>query len=108
MGERLAGEERSRELVAISLTLRDVTGIKEMEREKSFLASIVESSEDAIFAMRPDGTVMSWNRGAEALLGYSSREAIGREFGIVVLERRIEAVLRHLEIVRQGQGGRPI
>jgi len=70
------------EVVAISVTLRDVSERRDAEQTRALLASIVESSEDAIVAWQPDGTVISWNRGAEALLGYQSKDAIGKNVAV--------------------------
>ena len=47
------------------------------EAERQRLAAIVESSTDAIYARSADGTLLSWNRGAEHLYGYTEAEAIG-------------------------------
>jgi PAS domain S-box-containing protein len=91
------------DLAAISMILRDITGQKEAERDRALLASIVESSEDAIYSVTLDGRVASWNRGAEALLGYAGREIVGKKAGMVVPEYRIEAARQYLEIVRQGR-----
>ncbi len=63
---------------------QDVTERRAAEDARRFLASIVESSEDAIVAYRPDGTILTWNRGAQTLLGYSAEEAIGRNVSILV------------------------
>jgi PAS domain S-box-containing protein len=90
------------ELVAISIIFRDVSGHKEAERDRALLASIVESSEDAIFAATLDGTVVSWNRGAETLLGYQSREIVGESVTILAGPARVEKVAQHLGAVRQG------
>ena len=48
------------------------------------LAAIVESSDDAIVATTLDGTVLSWNRGAEELYGYSAGEMLGQKIAAVV------------------------
>ncbi len=64
----------AREVAAISVILRDISGRREAEQARAFLASIVESSDDAIMGSTLDGTIATWNRGAELLFGYSSQE----------------------------------
>src|SRR5258708_4208931 len=54
------------------------------------LAAIVTSSEDAIVSFTVDGIVTSWNRGAEALYGYSAAEIIGRPISVLVPPDRLE------------------
>ena len=50
---------------------------KSADDAQKFLASIVEHSEDAIIGFAPDGTIVSWNTGAEKLFGYGAQEIIG-------------------------------
>jgi diguanylate cyclase (GGDEF)-like protein/PAS domain S-box-containing protein len=57
----------------------DVTARVESEELKSQLAMIVESSRDAIISTTLDGTVVSWNSGAERLYGHTAQEAVGRD-----------------------------
>src|SRR6266576_2040183 len=54
------------------------------------LAAIVTSSEDAIVSFTVDGIVTSWNRGAEALYGYSASEILGRPISVLVPPDRVE------------------
>lgn len=52
------------------------------------LAAIVQSSEDAMFALTPDGVIQTWNPGAERLFGYPAGEITGRSARELVRERR--------------------
>ena len=72
------------EIVSYIAIKRDVTERRAAEEAQRFLASIVECSEDAIVANSPDGTILSWNRGAQALLGYSAEEAIGKHLSMII------------------------
>jgi PAS domain S-box-containing protein len=59
-------------------TLLDVTDERLAEQAAQHLAAIVESTEDAIFSLAGDGTILSWNRGATRMFGHASSETIGR------------------------------
>jgi PAS domain S-box-containing protein len=56
-----------------SVIMHDVTERRLAEREQAMLAAIVQSSDDAIVGISPEYRVMSWNQGAERLLGASRR-----------------------------------
>ena len=93
--------------------------LRESEQRLRWAASIVESSHDAIVSKNLDGTITSWNRGAERIFGYSAEEAIGQPITIVIPqdrrdeERGILTRLRrgeridHFETVRQTKHGGP-
>jgi hypothetical protein len=71
------------------------------ERER--LATIVESSEDAIIGKTLDGLVTSWNRGAEKLYGYRPGEMIGRPIARIWPEDRLDELAGILERLRRGE-----
>ncbi|MEI6207900.1 MAG: diguanylate cyclase [Desulfuromonadales bacterium] len=61
----------------ILLAMEDITERKRLEEERSRLAMIVESSNDAIFSVSPDDVITSWNGGAENIFGYTAGNIIG-------------------------------
>lgn len=81
---------------------RDVTERKQVEEERLRLASIVESSDDAIIGKTLDGMILSWNAGAQRIYGYTAEEVKGRSISILILPDRQESELRLLEGIRQG------
>ena len=90
------------EVVAISIILRDISERHEAEQARALLASIVESSDDAIHSVSLDGTIVSWNRGAEMLFGYSSQEIIGQSAAILAPPGRSDELRQILGAVRDG------
>jgi len=65
-------------------------------------SAIVESSDDAIFGFKPDGTVSSWNRGAERIYGYRAGEIIGRNMSLLYPDERLEELVDTMERVKRG------
>ncbi len=62
----------------------DITERKRTEASLRRLAAIVESSDDAIIGKDINGTITSWNYGAQKIYGYSAGEAIGRSISLIV------------------------
>ena len=71
--------------------LHDISDRREAEEQIRRLASIVESSGDAIIGTTLDGVITTWNRGAERQFGYPAAEAIGQPIGIVEMTPYDEA-----------------
>jgi PAS domain S-box-containing protein len=69
----------------------------------NWLAAIVSDSQDAILSKGLDGTILSWNPGAERLYGFSAQEAVGRHIGIVVPEDRHGEIEDIIARIRGGE-----
>lgn len=101
-------------------TLIDLTNSQRAETDAARLAAIVSSSDDAIVSKRLDGTIVSWNAGAERIFGYTADEMIGKSIlTIIPPERQDEEKhiivkltrgerIEHFETVRVGKQGRRI
>jgi PAS domain S-box-containing protein len=81
----------------------DVTERRAAEETRQFLAAIVASSHDAIIGTKLDGTISSWNGGAEAIYGYRACEVIGKPVTILSPAGRQDEVFRILESIGEGQ-----
>jgi PAS domain S-box-containing protein len=92
----------SGDVAAVSTILRDISERHAAEQTRALLASIVESSKDSIHAIGLDGTVLSWNRGAELLFGYSSQEIVGKCAAILAPPGRFDEVHQFLATIRNG------
>jgi PAS domain S-box-containing protein len=82
---------------------RDVTHRKEIERATARLASIVESSDDAIVSKDLDGIITSWNKSAEKVFGYTSEEMIGRSISILIPAHMVNEEPGILERIGRGE-----
>jgi len=77
--------------LCVMAMVTDITERKRAEEGRAQLAAIVDSSDDAIIGKSLDGTVTSWNGGAETMLGWAAAEMIGRSImRIIPPERRDE------------------
>jgi PAS domain S-box-containing protein len=104
----------------IASIIRDITNRRKKEEEIRVLASIVESSEDAILGTTTEGLITSWNKGAEKLYGYSKEEIIGCHASIFVPEDNSDNInaiiarvrkkerIEHYETTRKRKDGRII
>jgi PAS domain S-box-containing protein len=89
--------------VFVVAAAQDISVRKRLQEDMERLASIVGSSEDAIMDMTLDGVIVSWNRAAERIYGYSSDEVKGRTATLMVPADRIDEMSRILADVR-GKG----
>src|SRR4051794_30875225 len=82
----------------------DVTDRRVAENERLKLAAIVESSDDAITSADLDGLVMSWNKGAEQMFGYTAEEMVGGSAAVLLPEGEELDPARIAAVVDMGEG----
>jgi PAS domain S-box-containing protein len=81
----------------------DITERKLAEEARARLAAIVQSSEDAIIGKELDGTILSWNDGAERIYGYSAGEAVGLPITMLLPPDRPEEIAQILDKIKGGE-----
>lgn len=107
-------------VIGASKIARDITAQSAALRASMLLAAVVDSSDDAIVSKKLDGTITSWNKGAERLFGYTAEEMIGQPVTRLFPEDRLEEEpkiisriasgdrVEHFETVRKRKDGRLI
>jgi PAS domain S-box-containing protein len=93
----------TREGTLISSAIRDVTERKRADELRARLAAIVDSSDDAIIGKTLDGIIVSWNKGAERIYGYSAAEVIGQPLAILLPPGRHAEEPEILERLKRGE-----
>lgn len=81
----------------------DITERKRSEHDRFRLAALVESSDDAIVSKSLEGTIQSWNRGAERMFGYSATEVVGRSITVLIPQDRHDEEHEILAKLRRGE-----
>jgi PAS domain S-box-containing protein len=92
------------EVVTFIAIKHDVSDRRAAEDAKALLAAIVEGSDDAIIAYSVAGIILTWNRGAEVLLGHTAVEAIGRPMSLVMVPERVPLLPQLTASVCQERG----
>ena len=85
------------------LVFRDVTLQRQVQQARERLAAIVEFSEDAILSKNLDGTIQTWNAGAERMFGYTAEEAVGKPITLLLPPERADEETQITEGLRRGQ-----
>jgi two-component system sensor histidine kinase/response regulator len=75
---------------------------RDAETMRAHLAAVVDSADDAILSKSLDGRILSWNKGAEKLYGYTPAEIVGKSVSLLVPEDRAGEVPWFLERITQG------
>lgn len=110
----------SGELTGAVNILIDITEQKNAESKQGMLASIIESSEDAIVSKNLAGIITSWNHAAQRLFGYTEDEIIGKHITVLIPEDRYDEEeliikkiranerIEHFETIRKTKSGEEI
>jgi PAS domain S-box-containing protein len=70
---------------------------------RSRLASIIDSSEDAILSKDLNGIITSWNRGAEHIYGYTAEEIVGKNISLLTPGDRPDEISEILKKIARGE-----
>ena len=87
----------------VRFLFRDISARLAAERERARLAAIVDSAGDAIVSRDLDGRILSWNRGAEALYGWTAAEMVGRTADVLAPPGQEDEIRELTERVKRGE-----
>ncbi len=76
---------------------------KDLQQQQRLLASIVNSSDEAIISVNIDSIITSWNHSSETLFGYSAKEALGNEISMLIAPGRLDEELRIIRRITRGK-----
>jgi PAS domain S-box-containing protein len=111
------GDDELSELEGLAMQADLALARNELLDSQRRLAAIVEFSDDAIVSKTLDGTITSWNRGAEMLYGYGPDEVLGKSISVLVPPERLDEIptvlqrvagnesIEHYETKRQTKDG---
>jgi PAS domain S-box-containing protein len=85
------------------LVFRDVSGRRRADETRRLLASIVESSDDAIIGHDLSGSITSWNQGAQRIYGYRAEEILGQNSSAIADPEHGDEIPGVLERIRNGE-----
>src|SRR3989344_3893996 len=95
-------KSRDGKIIGLSKIVRNISERRKNEEERIKLASIVESSDDAILAMDLNGKIVSWNRGAVKMFGYEEKELMGKSVQIIYPSERTDELIEIIHRLKSG------
>jgi PAS domain S-box-containing protein len=91
-------------LMGIAAIVRDISERKRADEARALVAAVVKFSEEGILAVSLDKKVLSWNRGAEAIYGFSAEEILGKPvFSTIIPVERQEEYQKFFSRVLAGE-----
>ena len=85
------------------LVLTSIRDIKRKRAEDLYLTAIIQASDDAIIGETLDGTIVSWNKGAEKVYGYKAEEIVGHSISTLVPADKTDELPGIMKQLRRGQ-----
>ena len=82
---------------------RDITAHLMLNYKLQFAEAIIEKANDAIIGKDLNGTILSWNQGAERIFGYSATEVLGKSIQILMPADRLDEEKQILKLIGQGE-----
>jgi PAS domain S-box-containing protein len=82
---------------------RDITEIKEVEEIRNYLSIVVKQSKDAIYLHNADGKIISWNKGAEEIYGFTEEEALNMFMWNIVPEQLLSQANKAIQSIQKGE-----
>ncbi len=82
---------------------RDITELKQVERIRNYLGTVVKQSNDAIYIHDNEGHIISWNNGAENIYGYDEADALKMKIWNIIPEHLLAEMRDIVESIIQGQ-----
>ncbi|APU67594.1 MULTISPECIES: PAS domain-containing sensor histidine kinase [Christiangramia] len=90
-------------VIGASKVARDISEHISSHEKKEILSAIVESSDDAIISKNLDSIIISWNKGAQKIFGYTEQEAIGNSITMLIPENKLSEEVEILSKIRKGE-----
>jgi PAS domain S-box-containing protein len=92
-----------RRVVRVTALATNITGRRDADEARRYLAAIVASSEDPIISKDLTGRILSWNAAAERLFGYRAQEVVGRSIELLMPPDRAEDFRGVIERIARGE-----
>jgi len=87
----------------VSIFGKDIAERRAAKEARASLATLIETSQDAIIANNLNGEIVGWNPGAQRLLGYRSEEILGRQLSILIIPSHLENMRENLKTLGESR-----